>query len=222
MAGNFPYAAAAFVTAAVGAVTSGVWGAQVQPHVPPRVPVPAMRAFPVHPAMGQAGPMRPPVTLAPNLANTPGFSPGVPTQPSTGYFAPANVGQIVGVPGNPGGAQAPGLTQASQFAQPSMNQPGQPPFGEMLYSMQTYMNQPGVQDFYTLYNPTVVQANEGITPSIAYPNATTPQTGVPAAVGAAVGRALTQGPGFGTVGFYNGFGPGQADWGFYNGFTAPR
>jgi hypothetical protein len=126
--------------------------------------------------------------IAPSLTNTPASTPVVP---------------------------APGLLQAAQFAQPAMNQPGQPPFGEMLYSMQTFMNQPGVQDFYTLYNPAVVQANEGIAPS-----ATTPQTGVPGAAG----KVLPQGPAVsnGTVGFYNGFGPGQADWGFYSGFTGPR
>jgi hypothetical protein len=177
-----------------------------------------MRAFPPSGVLLQTSrPSLPAALPPPNLANTPGSSPGLPAQPSAGtYFAPANVGQLVGVPGNPGGAQVPGLTQASQFAQPAMNQPGQPPFGEMLYSMQTFMNQPGVQDFYTLYNPAVVQANEGITPSAAYPNATTPQTGVPAAAATSVGRAAT------TVGFYNGFGPGQADWGFYSGFTGPR
>jgi hypothetical protein len=220
MAGNFPYAAAACVTTAVGVITSAVWGAQAQPHIPPRAPVVGRAAGAV--LLGPA-PVRPPVALpAPNLANTPGSSPGLPAQPAAGYFAPANVGQLVGVPGNPGGAQVPGLTQASQFAQPSMNQPGQPPFGEMLYSMQTFMNQPGVQDFYTLYNPTVVQANEGITPSAAYPNATTPQTGVPAAAATSVGKILSEGPAASAVGFYNGFGPGQADWGFYSGFTAPR
>jgi hypothetical protein len=103
-----------------------------------------------------------------------------------------------------------------------MNQPGQPPFGEMLYSMQTFMNQPGVQDFYTMYNPAVVQANEGITPSAVYPYATTPQTGVPSAAATSVGKVPSQGPAANAVGFYNGFGPGQADWGFYSGFTGPR
>jgi hypothetical protein len=100
---------------------------------------------------------------------------------------------LVGVPGNPGRVQV--------FAQPAMNQPG-------------------VQDFYTLYKPTLVnpavpQANEVIT--------------VPVAPATAVGKVLTTGVrpatsahGTGTVGFYNGFGPGQADWGFYSGFTAPR
>jgi hypothetical protein len=128
----------------------------------------------------------------------------------------------VGAPGNPAGAQVPGLAQASQYAQPSMNQAGQPPFGEMLYSMQTYMNQPGRPDFYTMYNPAVVQANQGTTPSAAYPNPTTPQTGVPAAAAAAAGSLLTQGSAGNTVGFYNGFGPGQPDVGFYAGFTTPR
>jgi hypothetical protein len=163
------------------------------------------------------------------MANTPGSTaaPAAPT-PLTApappvTFAPGNVGQLVGVPGNPAGALVPGLAQASHYAQPAMNQAGQPPFGEMLYSMQTYMNQPGVQDFYTTYNPAVVQANQGITPSTAYPNATTPQTGVPAAAAAAIGSALTQGgAATSSVGFYNGFGPGQADWGFYAGLTAPR
>jgi hypothetical protein len=143
-------------------------------------------------------------------------------QPAQVYFAPGNVAQIVGAPVNPGGALAPGLAQASQYTQPSMNQPGQPPFGEMLYSMQTYMNQPGAPDFYTTFNPSVVQANEGTTPSAAYPNPTTPQTGVPQAAAAAVGSALTQGSAGNAVGFYKGFGPGQADFGFYAGFTTPR
>ncbi len=115
----------------------------------------------------------------------------------------------------------PGLTQASQFSQPAMNQAGQPPFGEMFYSMQTYMNQPGVQDFYTMNNPAVVQANEGITPSAAYPNPTTPQTGVPSAAAANVGKVIAQGADATSVGFYNGFGPGQEpNFGFYAGFTA--
>jgi hypothetical protein len=128
----------------------------------------------------------------------------------------------VGAPGNPAGGLVPGLAQASQYTQPSMNQPGQPPFGEMLYSMQTYMNQPGAPDFYTTFNPAVVQANQGTTPSAAYPNPTTPQTGVPTAAAAAVGSALTQGSAGPAGGFYNGFGPGQADFGFYAGFTTPR
>lgn len=92
----------------------------------------------------------------------------------------------------------------------------------MFYSVQTYMNQPGVQDFYTTYNPAVVQANEGITPSAAYPNPTTPQTGVPSAAATNVGKAIADGAAATSVGFYKGFGPGQADYGFYAGFTGPR
>jgi hypothetical protein len=190
MAGHSPYAAAACVTTAVGVITSAVWAAQV-PHVPPHAPI---HGFAPGVLGGQPGPMRPAAVLPPpNLTNTPGSSPV---------------------------AQVPGLAQASQFAQPAMNQPGQPPFGEMLYSMQTFMNQPGVQDFYTLYNPAIVQANEGIAPGAPYPGAGAPQTGIPAAPATSVGKVLPQGPG--NVGFYNGFGPGQADWGFYSGFTGPR
>jgi hypothetical protein len=214
MTRHFPYVAAATVTAAVGVATTCVWGAQAPAHAPV-----ALQPSAPHPA----------AVALPTLANTPGATAGTPTQATPASptpamtFAPGNVAQIVGIPGNPSGALVPGLAQASHYAQPAMNQPGQPPFGEMLYSMQTYMNQPGVQDFYTMYNPAVVQANEGITPSTAYPNASTPQTGVPSAAAAAIGSALTQGPAAAaSVGFYNGFGPGRADWGFYAGMTAPR
>jgi hypothetical protein len=210
MTRHSPYVAAATVTAAVGVVTTCVWGAQAPVHAPV-----GLQASPPHAAA---------VVAQPNLANTPGWAAAnAPNAPNAAaYFAPGNVGQIVGVPGNAATALVPGLAQASQFAQPAMNQAGQPPFGEMLYSMQTYMGQPGVQDFYTTYNPAVVQANEGVTPSAAYPNATTPQTGVPPAAAAATGSALTQGPASTSVGFYNGFGPGVANWGFYAGLTAPR
>jgi hypothetical protein len=208
MVAHFPYVAAAAVTAAVGVAATGVWGAQAPPaHAP---------------AFVQPSPPHTTLIAQPNLANTPGSAPMVSAQTAPGYFAPAHVGQIVGVPGNPGAAQVPGLTQASQYAQPGMNQAGQPPFGEMLYSMQTYMNQPGVPDFYTTYNPSVVQANEGVTASPAYPNPSTPQTGVPSFTATNVGSALTQGSAATTVGFYNGFGPGQANVGFYAGFTTPR
>jgi hypothetical protein len=139
--------------------------------------------------------------IMPNLANTPASTPV---------------------------AQVPGLTQAAQFAQPAMNQPGQPPFGEMLYSMQTFTNQ-GVQDFYATYNPAVLQANEGIAAGATTPKAGAPQAGVPVPAApttptSSVGKVLPQGPGGSreTVGFYNGFGPGQADWGFYSGFTGLR
>ncbi len=209
MVAHFPYVAAAAVTATVGVVTTGVWGPQAPAHAP---------------AFVQPSPPHVAVVSRPNLANTPASTTVAQAAPM--YFVPGNVGQLVGVPGNPASAQVPGLTQASQYAQPGMNQAGQPPFGEMLYSMQTYMNQPGVQDFYTTYNPSVVQANEGVTPSPAYPNPTTPQTGVPSASGTNVGSMLTLGPAAGngnaSVGFYNGFGPGQANFGFYAGFTTPR
>jgi hypothetical protein len=217
MTRHFPYVAAATVTAGVGVATTCVWGAQAPAHAPV-----ILQPSPPHAA----------AVVLPNMANTPGIAaaipiqtaPTTPTAPAPALpFAPGNVAQIVGVPGNPAGALVPGIAQASHYAQPAMNQPGQPPFGEMLYSMQTYMNQPGVQDFYTTYNPAVVQASEGITPSAAYPNASTPQTGVPSAAAAAIGSPLTQGPTApSSAGFFNGFGPGQTNWGFYAGFTAPR
>jgi hypothetical protein len=213
MAPHFPYLAASIATASAGALTSVVWAAQLPPHAP---------AVGGASLAGMAGP---PVVTRPavvaNTANTPGSSPSQPTPSAQGFFAPGNVAQIVGAPANPGAAQAPGLTQASQFSQAGMNQPGQPPFGEMLYSMQTYMNQPGAPDFYQQFNPTVVGANEGVTPSAAYPNPTTPQTGVPSSTTVSLGSATTQAPP-GTVGFFNGFGPGQPNFGFFAGFTTPR
>jgi hypothetical protein len=197
MTRHFPYVAAVVATLLAGAITSAVWAAQAPGHALLVQPPPAGRS------------------IAVINANTPG---------SPGFYTPGNIAQIVGVPGNPAGAQPPGLTQASQYVQPSMNQAGQPPFGEMLYSMQTYMTQPGAPDFYGTFNPTVVQANEGVAPTAAYPNPATPQTGLPAASAAALGRTLSLGTNstLNTVGFYNGFGPGQPDFGFYSGFTTPR
>jgi hypothetical protein len=102
-----------------------------------------------------------------------------------------------------------------------MNQPGQAPFGETFVTNQTAMDQPGQPDFFAAGpNPNLLQANEGIAPSTAYPQPLTPATGVPSVVTRSVGFGLTQGPN--TVGFYNGFGPGQPDFGFYAGFTTPR
>jgi hypothetical protein len=232
MAKQFPYCAAAVASLTSGVLTSAVWAAPMAAHPVALHPVAPQPAAPqqvaphaVVPSYGPYGALSGPAAPAavrvtggpvvPELANTPG---------GAGTFLPGNVAQLVGPPANQGAAQAPGLAQASQYTQPSMNQPGQPPFGEMLYSMQSYMNQPGTPDFYGTFNPAVVQANAGVTPGAAYPNPVTPQTGVPSATTTAVGKALTLGP-FGagdTVGFYNGFGPGQPDVGFYSGFTTPR
>ncbi len=200
---QFPYVAAAAVTAAVGSVTTFVRAAQVAvPHVAPHVLVSAVAAMVPSPPVAP-----PPVAAAPgNAANTP---------TSTGpAFAPGNVALQVGADA------APAVTRAAAFAQPGLNQPGTPPFSEFFVSQQTAMGQPGQPDFYQgTNNPSIVQANEGAVPARAYPDATTPETGVSPAATKAFGFATTQGSN--VVGFYNGFGPGQPDFGFYKGFTAP-
>ena len=140
MGRQFPYLAAITVTSFVGTVTTLVWAAQVPaPHmvapVIARVSSPPMAASPI---TANAG----------NAANTPA---------STGAaFPTGNVALQVGANG------APALTQAATFSQAGLNQPGQPPFSELSISQQTSLNQPGQPDFYQGYNPSIVQANEGV------------------------------------------------------------
>jgi hypothetical protein len=119
------------------------------------------------------------------------------------------------------GAQAaPAVTRAAVFSQAGLNQPGAEPFSEFMISPQTSMNQPGQADFFQGgTNSSVLQANEGAVPTVAYPSPASPQTGVPPEATRAFGFATTQGNN--VVGFYNGFGPGQPNFGFYKGFTAP-
>ncbi len=197
----YPYLAAATVTFAAGVLTTYVSAAPIA--VPVAHPVVAGGARVAAPA-----PVTPPrATLPGNLVNTPTSTGPSFTPYSANLAAPTNV--------------APTVVQAATYGQAAMNVPGQPPYGETFVSNQTSMNQPGQADFYEgMPNPFLVQANEGIQPSQAYPHPVSPATGVPASATMAAGFGLTQGPN--TVGFYSGFGPGQADWGFYNGFTTPR
>jgi hypothetical protein len=200
---QFPhFFVATTVTLAAGALTSLVRAAMVPaPH--PVAPV-GLHAVGVHVV---APPQMTRGSLPGNLVNTP---------TSTGpAFPPYNPNLAVGA------SAAPAVTQGAAYGQAAMNQPGQPPFGETFVSNQTAMGQPGQADFYEgMANPNVLQANQGIQPSNAYPHPVSPQTGVPSAATNAAGFGLTQGPN--TVGFYSGFGPGVPDWGFYEGFTTPR
>jgi hypothetical protein len=198
---HVPYLAAATVTIAAGAITSIVHAAGVTvapPHVGAHVGV--------HVTAG------PPVVTS--RALLPGNQVNTPTSNGPA-FAPYNPNLAVGP------TAAPAVVQGAVYGQAGLNQPGQAPFGETFVSNQTWMNQPGQPDFYAGgVNPYVLQANQGIVPSNAYANPSTPQTGVPSAATTAMGFGLTQGPN--AVGFYNGFGPGQPDVGFYAGFTTPR
>jgi hypothetical protein len=199
MALQFPhFFAATTVTLAAGALTSLVRAAAVVPPPHPVAPAGVHVVAPPHLTRAQ---------LPGNLVNTP---------TSTGpAFLPYNANLAVGA------SAAPAVTQAATYGQAAMNQPGQPPFGQTFVSNQTAMGQPGQADFYEgMANPNIVQANQGIQPSNAYPHPVSPQTGVPSAATNAAGFGLTQGPN--TVGFYAGFGPGVPDWGFYEGFTTPR
>jgi hypothetical protein len=189
MTRHFPYVTAVVATAAVGAITSVVFGAQVP------VVHPAVATHPVH--GGVAGPSGGAAPAA-NLSNTPGTGPVV---------------------------LPPGFQQSAAFGRTGMSQAGQPPFGEMFYSMQTYMNQPGAPDYYERLgiNPTALQASEGLTPLTAQPPpptvSTTTATSAPPN---SLGQQFTPTNTGTSVGFYNGFGPGTPNFGFYAGFTTPR
>jgi hypothetical protein len=201
MVRHFPYLSAVVTTAAVGAITSVVWAAQV-PVLHPGVTT-------LHPAVAVGGPTIPPrpVVAQPTVAQ--------PNTPGTGAL------QL-----------PPGFQQAATYGRPGMSQAGQPPFGEMLYSMQTYMNQPGMPDYYDRLgiNPTALQASEGVTPLTSYlgqvgtqvteTNTTTTTTATTPPN--SLGQHLTPTNTGSTVGFYQGFGPGSPNFGFYAGFTTPR
>jgi hypothetical protein len=118
------------------------------------------------------------------------------------------VPNLVNTPGTGPAALPPGFQQSAAFGSTGMSQAGQPPFGEMFYSVQTYMNQPGQPDYYDRLgmNPTAIQASEGVQPTP--PNS--------------IGQHLTPTNTGTAVGFYNGFGPGNPNFGFYAGFTTPR
>ena len=190
MTDHFPYVTAIVTTAAVGAITSVVFAAQVPVHHPGVV-------------------VRPPV--------------GVGAGPSTGV-APA-AGNLANTPGTGPAPLPPGFQQSAAFGRPGLNQAGQPPFGEMFYSVQTYMNQPGVPDYYDRLgiNPTALQATEGSTPLTASgPTPTTPTTSTTMALPNSIGQQFTPTNTGTTVGFYSGFGPGNPNFGFFSGFTTPR
>jgi hypothetical protein len=191
MTRHFPYVSAVIVTAAMGAVTSVVWAAQV----------PVLH----HPVMTA----RPPVGV------------GVGAGPSTGI--PPAAGNLTNTPGTGPAPLPPGFQQAAAFGRTGMGQAGQPPFGEMLYSVQTYMNQPGVPDFYDRLgiNPTAIQATEGTTP-FTTPSPSAPTTTTTVALPNSIGQQYTPTNTGSTIGFYNGFGPGNPNFGFFAGFTTPR
>lgn len=201
MARQFPFLAAASVTAIAGIVVTTIVRAAVEvpvAHLPSGVGM--------HLSVGPR-PVTPPAQLPGNAVNTPG---------STGpAFSPGNPNLNVGA------TAAPAVVQANAFGQASMNQPGQAPFGETFISNQTSMNQPGQPDFYEgTNNPNVTQANQGIVPQNGYQNPSSPASGVSNTATNTLGFGQTQGPN--TVGFFNGFGPGQPNFGFYSGFTTPR
>ena len=203
MARQFPFFVAATVTALAGIVVTTIVRAAVVEvpvaHLPPGI---GMRAS------GPPAPVTPPAQLPGNAVNTPG---------STGPAVP---------PGNPnlnvGATAAPAVVQANTFGQASMNQPGQPSFGETFISNQTSMNQPGQPDFFEgTINPNITQANEGIVPSNAYQNPSSPASGVSNTATNSFGFAQTQGPN--TVGFFKRLPEsGKPNFGFFAGFTTPR
>jgi hypothetical protein len=192
MTRHFPYVSAIIATAAVGAITSVVFAAQV--------PAPVM-----HP--GVAGHQ---------VIGHPAVAGGA--SPSTGL--PAAGANLLNTPGTGPVALPPGFQQSAAFGSTGMSQAGQPPFGEMFYSLQTYMNQPGQPDYYDRLgiNPTAIQASEGSAPlTITTPTATA-RTPLPNSIGMQSTPTNTGS----TVGFYNGFGPGNPNFGFFAGFTTPR
>jgi hypothetical protein len=198
MSRHLPYAAATTVTLAAGAITSLVRAATVTAAPVPHDATPAG----AHATVG-------PQTPSPR-ASPPGNTANAPTS-AWPAFPPANANLAAG----PGAA--PAVTPAAVYGQAGMNQPGQAAFGETFVSNQTWMNQPGQPDFYGGANPNVLQANQGVAPSSAYPSPWMPQTGA-----SPPGAAPYENASPNTVGFYNGFGPGQPSVGFYAGFTTPR
>jgi hypothetical protein len=198
MTHHFPYVTAIVTTAAVGAITSAVFAAQAPVMHPAAVVVhPPVVHPPPMPIVGAPPPPSPGV-VSPNLSNTPGTGPMV---------------------------LPPGFQQSAAFGRTGMSQAGQPPFGEMLYSMQTYMNQPGMPDYYDRLgvNLTALQASGGTTTLTATPPpptvATTTATGAPPN---SLSQQFTPTNTGSSVGFYNGFGPGNPNFGFFSGFTSPR
>jgi hypothetical protein len=161
------------------------------------------------------------VVVVPNspaaAANNPAVLPGNATNTPTSLAPAFPTGNVAA---QTGAQAAPAVTRAAVFSQAGLNQPGAEPFSEFMISQQTSMNQPGQADFYEGSNPSVLQANQGAAPAVAYPSPATPQTGVPPEATRAFGFATSQGTN--VVGFYNGFGPGQPNFGFYKGFTAPH
>jgi len=194
----FPYVTAIVTTAAVGAITSAVFAAQAPVMHAAVVVHPPVVHPPPMPIVGAPPPPSPGVVASPNLSNTPGTGPMV---------------------------LPPGFQQSAAFGRTGMSQAGQPPFGEMLYSMQTYMNQPGMPDYYDRLgvNLTALQASGGTTTLTATPPpptvATTTATGAPPN---SLSQQFTPTNTGSSVGFYNGFGPGNPNFGFFSGFTSPR
>lgn len=202
MARHFPYLSAGVTTAAVGAITSVVFAAQV-PVLHPGVTG--------HPAVGGQA-VVPPVLQQPPTT--------IQAQPNTPGSGPA------GLPA--------GFQQSAAFGSTGMSQAGEPPFGEMFYSMQTYMNQPGQPDYYDRLgiNPTALQASGGSVPFTSYQgqvgtqgngNGTGTTTNTTATTPPnSIGQHLTPTNTGDAVGFYSGFGPGSPNFGFFAGFTNPH
>jgi hypothetical protein len=199
MTRHFPYVTAIVATAAVGAITSvaGLGTRNATSAFAAQVPVvhPVVAA---RPAFGGGSAPSTGVPASPNLSNTPGTGPMV---------------------------LPPGFQQSAAFGRTGLSQAGQPPFGEMLYSVQTYMNQPGQPDYYDRLgiNPTALQASEGLAPLTAQPPPPTVSTSTAtSAPPNSLGQQFTPTNTGSSVGFYNGFGPGNPNFGFYAGFTTPR
>ena len=195
----FPYVTAIVTTAAVGAITSVVFAAQA-------------------PVMHAAVVVHPPVAHPPPVVHPPIV--GAPPPPSPGV-----VTNLSNTPGTGPMVLPPGFQQSAAFGRTGMSQAGQPPFGEMLYSMQTYMNQPGMPDYYDRLgvNLTALQASGGTTtltaPTPPPTVATTTATGAPPS---SLSQQFTPTNTGSSVGFYSGFGPGNPNFGFFSGFTSPR
>lgn len=148
--------------------------------------------------------------------------------PSTGIPPTPN---LVNTPGTGPAALPPGFQQSAAYGSTGMSQAGQPPYGEMFYSMQTYMNQPGQPDYYDRLgiNPTAIQASEGVQPFTSYQgqvgtqvNGSTTTNQTATTPPNSLGQQLTPTNTGSTVGFYSGFGPGNPNFGFFAGFTTPR
>ena len=178
------------------------------------------------------------ITSAVWAAQVPVLHPTVAARPPVGGRAAPSTGtptvaNLANTPGTGPTALPPGFQQSAAFGSTGMSQAGQPPYGEMFYSMQTYMNQPGQPDYYDRLgiNPTAIQASQGIAPFTSYQgqvgsqvNATSTTTTNPTATTPpnSVGMQSTPTNTGTTIGFYNGFGPGNPNFGFYAGFTTPR